>query len=324
MKRYLNNQSASVLILTLFVVFFLSVIALSVSHAMRLNTKIISRYMDNQKSLNIAQAAVLLALAELKSDKKDNTYDCFNDLWFKKFHSSNKLKNFKFKNSRGEDIGEYSINIYDECSRININFASADFINNLINQLSKKDNTEIIQSINGYRDSLGQKQLSRSIYELVNIKHMDKKIFWGEDINDNNFLDEWENDLGDSVPDDNGDSVLDYGIKDFFTVFTDGKLNLNTASKEVLLSIPGITEEGVKSIVGIRSNQPFQNVEDFENISLLSKQAKQFIIRWATVRSNLFRIVVSARANQAKNYKQIIAIVDRSYQPIKIIYWREN
>jgi len=324
MRIYLRNQKASVLILTLFVVFFLSVIALSISHAMRLNTKIIGRHIHNQKTLNIAQAAVLFALAELKLDKEDNDYDCLNDVWHKKFYNLDRIKSFKFKNSLGEESGEYKISIQDECSRMNINLASADFIKNLLYQLSKKDNIEIIQLIKEYRDSLCQEKLIRSVYELGKIKHMDKNIFWGEDINDNDFLDGWEDDGADSLPVDNGNSILDYGMKDYFTIFTDGKLNLNTASAEILLSIPGITEEAVKSIIGMRSNQPFENEDDLEDITLLSKQAKQFILRWGTVRSSLFRIVVSARADQAKNYKQIIAIADRSYQPIKIIYWREN
>ncbi|MBU1087057.1 MAG: general secretion pathway protein GspK [Candidatus Omnitrophica bacterium] len=324
MKKYPDNQKASVLILTLFIVFFLSSIALSISHATRIKTKIISRHIQNQAALKIAESAVFLALAELKADKKDNNYDCFDDRWYEKFHNANKVKDFKFKNSVGEEIGEYRIDIQDEAARMNINTASSDLIENLIYQVSKKDNSKTVQAIKEYRESLRPKKIIRSVYELLKIKAMDKTIFWGEDTNANDFLDKGEDDQADSLPEDNGNGRLEYGVKDFFTVFTDGKINLNTASEKILLSIPGMTEQGAKTIVNIRENQPFQDEKVLEAMPFLSKQANQFIIRWGTVNSDLFRVIVMARVNQANNYKQIIAIADRSYDPIKIIYWREN
>ncbi|MBU1044172.1 MAG: general secretion pathway protein GspK [Candidatus Omnitrophica bacterium] len=324
MIKNLTRQKASVLIITLFVVFFLSGIALSISQAMRINAKIISRHVQNQKSLNIAESAVLLALAELKTDKKDNNYDAFQDGWYGKFQERAKIKSFKFKNNENSDIGKYSISISDESARMNINTISVEIIGNLINQLSKTDNSKLIQAVADYRIDLGQKQIVKSVYQLLKIKLIDKSVFWGEDTNDNNQLDPWEDDQADSQPDDNGNNFLDLGVKDFFTVFTDGKINLNTVSEKVLLSLPGMTEEGAQAIINFRKNQPFANEKDLENITSIGKQTSQFIMRWGSVRSDIFRIIVTAQAIDAKNYKQIIAVVDRSQLPIKILYWREN
>lgn len=323
MIKALKKNQGSVLIITLFVVFFLSSIALSISHAMRINTKLISRHVQNQKSLNIAESAVLLALAEIKADKKDNVYDCFQDGWYQKFHDSEKIKTFRFKDSENKDIGEYSIKIIDEYSKININTGSVEIIDNLSNQLSQKDPKKTGQAIADYRNSLGQKQII-SVYELLKMKVIDKDIFWGEDTNDNLILDKWEDDQANSVPNDNGNGILDLGLKDFFTVYTDGKINLNTVLEKSILSFPGMTEQGARTIVNMRDNQPFQTEEDFEDIGSISQQTSQFILRWGTVRSDIFRIIVRARVNQAKNYSQIIAIVDRNHDPIKILYWREN
>ncbi|MFH1062881.1 MAG: helix-hairpin-helix domain-containing protein [Candidatus Omnitrophota bacterium] len=324
MIKDLREKQASVLIITLFIVFFLSSIALSISHAMRINTKLISRYVQNQKSLNIAESAVLLALAELKADKEDNDYDCLQDGWYGKFHDFDRIKISRFKNSENQDIGEYSINIVDEYGRLNINTISSEIIANLINQLSKKDNTKMVQAIVDYRSGLGEKQIIRSVYELLNLKSMEKNIFWGEDTNDNCILDKWEDDQANSLPNDNGNGILELGIKDFFTVNSDGKINLNTVSEKIILSLPGMTEQGAQAIINKRKTQAFQTEKDFADISSISKLTNQFIMRWATVRSDIFRIIVWAKVNEAKNFKQIIAIADRSVDPIKIIYWREN
>jgi general secretion pathway protein K len=324
MSRALRKEKASVLVLTLFVIFFLSTIALSISHAMRMNTELIRRHIQNEKSLYIAESALLIGLEELKADKQANNYDCFQDDWYRKFHDSLQEKIFRFKTNEGVDIGEYRINLVAESGRMNINTVSADIIANLINQLSKKDNTKMIQAIIDYRSGLGQKQIIRSVYELLNIKAMDKNIFWGEDTNDNAVLDKWEDDQANSLPDDNGNNILDPGLKDFFTVYTDGKINLNTASEKVLLTLPGMTEPGAQAIINMRKNQAFQTEKDFEDINSISKQTSQFIAQWGTARSDIFRIIVQAKVNEAKNYKQIVAIVDRSHDPLKILYWREN
>lgn len=117
-----------------------------------------------------------------------------------------------------------------------------------------------------------------TVEELFLVKGMDETIVYGEDANRNGMLDDNENDGDQRDPSDNGDSKLDRGLVDFVTVYSSepassgggsggatsapttavkGRININTAPKEVLMCLPGLDENDAAALVARRSQGSF-------------------------------------------------------------------
>ena len=65
---------------------------------------------------------------------------------------------------------------------------------------------------------------------------------------------------------------------------TSGKVNINTASKELLMTLPGIGEAKAESIIKYREeNGGFKNIQDIMNISGIKEGAFQKIKDLITV-----------------------------------------
>ncbi len=114
-----------------------------------------------------------------------------------------------------------------------------------------------------------------------------------------------------------------------------GLINVNTASSEVLQSLPNIdstTANAIESSI----DKPFTSIGDFVNdVTQITgagnkwEREKTFrsISNLITTRSNIFTVYITAQVtNESEtdifSEKKIIAIVDRSLDPIKIRYFR--
>ncbi len=115
-----------------------------------------------------------------------------------------------------------------------------------------------------------------------------------------------------------------------------GLINVNTASIEVLQSLPNITNSIATAIQG-DNQKPFSSIgnllEDVSDITNTgsTKWEKEKIFRsisnLITTRSNVFTVYVTAQITDEGETevfaeKRILAIVDRSVDPIKVRYFR--
>ncbi len=91
-----------------------------------------------------------------------------------------------------------------------------------------------------------------ALNELLYIKAVNRRLYLGEDLNRNLVLDENEADGMKQLPPDNEDSTLDLGLIDVFTVCGDGKININTAPRLILASLPGLDEQAAEAILAYR------------------------------------------------------------------------
>jgi len=322
--KNLRNNSGSILIIALYVISFLAMLALSLSHYARRNQNFTKRSMGRLGSRYIAQGVLAQVISALADDKGLNKFDYKEENWIQKYRPTGIPEELDFLDTSGKVIGKYSVVVIDESNRINVNTADYTMFVQLLKNFEKLPAEEIARKIIALREDSGEIEKFYSAYELMKLESLPSKIFIGEDTNENGRLDDWEKDGSRSPSDDNQNNELDLGLKDFLTIHTDGKININTAPKEILLSMPDITADIASALIDQRDKKPFEDLEDVKMVPLVTDAIYGQMISWATVGSDWFKILIHARFDNDKIGKRILAIVDRSGEFPKIKYWRES
>jgi len=171
-----------------------------------------------------------------------------------------------------------------------------------------------------------------SVWELARLAGIDQRRLLGEDVNGNGALDVNEDDGGASWPPDNMDGRLDHGLIDYFTVYGDGKVNLNTASGNVLSALPGIEPADAEEVVSFRAgpdrlsftadDQHFASPEDLANVPDLSAMAQELLGEYGTFTSQYFRIVSQASVRQEGPLVSLWALVSRNDGEVQVVFLR--
>jgi DNA uptake protein ComE-like DNA-binding protein len=104
-----------------------------------------------------------------------------------------------------------------------------------------------------------------------------------------------------------------------------GKINVNTASREVLLTLPGITSELVDQIITQResSSGGFKSLADLLDRHVLGTELFRGIFEKLTVRSDVFS-VESTGMSDGGVQRRVLAVIDRGASPMRILYWYQD
>jgi general secretion pathway protein K len=110
------------------------------------------------------------------------------------------------------------------------------------------------------------------------------------------------------------------GLTNFFTPFSNGRININTADRNVLQMIPGVNAAMADAIINQRADTPFQNVGQLTAFTGLNPQQ---IGLPCDVRSSTYEVLVTA---QLGDYKRVyVAILARTagtdFQIVRF-YWQ--
>lgn len=124
------------------------------------------------------------------------------------------------------------------------------------------------------------------------------------------------------------------GIKEIFTVNGDGKINVNTASKEVLLSIPKLGKRAVDALLGYRAGRDntlytaddtgFRSLEEVSQKTEIAGDALQAIQTYCKFTSNCFRITGIATRRGGTVRLQCSAVVWVSGSSANTGAWQEE
>ncbi len=292
MKKKSQSSSVSRSGFVLFLVLILSAVTATLLFSLhRLSEAGIERaqhFKDYIKAYHACVSAVKIALHFLREDSND--FDGEGDDW-----SSPVSYNY-----RGIYI---RVSISDECGRLNINKLTEDRFMAVAERLLENLNmpVEIAPAVADWvdRDSevrdggaeeffyrgkgyLPSNAPMKSIYELPYVMGITKRDF--------------------------------KRLKNFLTVYGSGKVNINSASKELLLALsPRMTEEAVKSLVEAR---PIRKIEDIKHLPGFD-QALYFEIKpIITNACGYFRISVSASCGDAT--VTVEAFTDRN----RVLEWK--
>jgi type II secretory pathway component PulK len=144
-----------------------------------------------------------------------------------------------------------------------------------------------------------------ALKELLFLRGVTHSGYTGEDLNRNFLLDENERDGQFQLPADNGDNKLDLGLVDIFTVYGDGKININTASKAILSALPGLDEDASDIILAHRAGPDgqvstdddmyFESFEDISKAEGLTELQIEILQQYCGFGSEYFRIFSYAK-----------------------------
>lgn len=108
-------------------------------------------------------------------------------------------------------------------------------------------------------------------------------------------------------------------ISPFVTVYTDGLININTASKEVLMSLSDeMTESLVQKIIAYRNETHFKDRSDIMKVDGFGTLGFSLQDR-ITVQGSVFRIYSKAKVEDS--VREVEAVVQAGG---KVMYWRER
>jgi type II secretory pathway component PulK len=146
----------------------------------------------------------------------------------------------------------------------------------------------------------------------------------------NGMLDPNEDDGAATWPADNADGRIDYGLIDYFTVYGDEKVNLNTASAEVLAALQGIEAEDVQAILDYRlgpDRQPhtdddgyFNSADDLSKASTLRASAQELLREEGKFTSRHFRLISQASVRKDAPGVRLWAIISRTDKGVQLIF----
>ena len=345
-----GSSSGVALIIVLWIVVILSVIALEFSYSTRIETDLTKNFFDGRKAYFGARAGIERAIKEIFRYRKaapllrDNKEE---PLW----NLAGNPNEFSFG-----DVDIF-VAIEPENARININNISKEYLREIILNMGmteEKANTIIdsfLDWIDGddlHRMMGAEKEYYQGLdlpyqpansdieilEELLLIKGIDKRLFYGEDALPT---------ISDFVSEEDDEETEFYpinGLSSIFTVYGErplkegekqSKVNLNSTSQAVLMSLPLMDEEAAQAIIDARKEGPITNVADLANLIGLPlyKSIQKYITlkeedaRYYTINSTAF----SGEQGMSHSIKAVVDIrpkvmTDPS-MPFNFVRWED-
>lgn len=314
------------LIIVLWIVVILSAIALEFSYSMRIETDLTGNFISRQKVYFGARAGIERAVKEILRSQKAMTImkDTEKEpLW----NLTGKPNHFTMEDT------EITVTIEPESARININSFSKDSLKEILLGVGlTEERADIVidcfldwqdgdnlHRMMGAENDYYQKldppyQPANSkvevLEELLMIKGIDKRLFYGEEALPTvaDFV---------SVKEDEGKEIhLRGGLSSIFTIFTAygnrrSKVNLNSAPRDVLMSLPQMDEEAVQAIIDARKEEPITTVADLVNlIGLLLYKGIERYITLAEGIHRFYTITSTAFSGEERVSHSIMTVVD--------------
>ncbi|MCK4794420.1 MAG: general secretion pathway protein GspK, partial [Desulfobacteraceae bacterium] len=211
-----------------------------------------------------------------------------------------------------DERGYLNINKSDPASWENMDSISNECCSSILDWIDADDDTSPDGAETDFYERLDLPYVSKNspcvaLKELLFLRGITRDIYIGEDLNRNSLLDENERDGQLQFPPDNRDNILDLGLVDIFTVYGDGKININTTSRAILAALPGLDEEvadilltyrdGPDGQFGTDDDMCFTSTEDLANVEGLTELQIELLQQYCCFDSEYFRIFSYARLN---------------------------
>ena len=110
-------------------------------------------------------------------------------------------------------------------------------------------------------------------------------------------------------------------LLDYLTIYSEGKININTAPKEVLESLHQELDESIaESIIAFREETDFMSPGDMKQVPEVGDALYNAIKDMITVKSNAFTIEASGSCQESTSLIKAVALREKG--KTRFIYWR--
>jgi len=316
MPSPLQTERGTALVLTLLIIITLAGLTLGFSGESGVELTLAGYTKDSTRAYHLARSGVEIALEALARDE-DFEMDTFNENW-RKFGS------IPLAEGLVEEGLSYHGGMVDENSKININ---------------------LLRNSQGEIDEKRETQMRRLFRALgVNEERLNAVLDWldADDIERQdgaegyfyqNLEEPYECANGPFLT--AGQMFLVRGMReferfgekkskrilDYLTIYSDGKVNINKAPKEVLESLGENMDSALAgAIVDYRKEESFESIEDLRKVPGMDDEVIAEISEWITVKSSTFSIETHVNCNGA--VASIRTVAQRQGSKAKLIYWQ--
>ncbi|RMA93166.1 type II secretion system minor pseudopilin [Hydrogenothermus marinus] len=299
-----------IIIFVIAIISSLTFLLTSTAYDVEIYQKYVQDYKNKEQLYLISDTAIKAVEQFLKKD--DSSYDSLNDFWAKEIPIITQdaqitltvidqerylNPNILIKNDR-KTINEKVFPIFERIFD-NLGYDTS-ILYNIIDWIDKDDISQ--GGKENYTDYKAKNDYIESLNELRLIDGVDDNIFNGK-----------VNEIGEYVP----------GLKDIFSPYLNGKININTAPIYILQALdPAIDKQIALNIITYRKTKPFKKIDDLAlvdgiNSDIIYRLKKLNIL---DIKSENF--LVDIKIEFRDNTYHIIALINRKEKNTKLI-WRK-
>lgn len=337
-----GHRGGSALVLVLWIMMLLSLLVVSLTFEAHVEAKITSFYRNRTKADYLARSGIELAeLVMNKSDRlrgenSDVEEEDEEDTWQKPAKSLAEGAPINIEDELGE--GTITLTIVPEPARRNVNkideedweriFEVAgvpeeywpELIESFYDWIDADDNSRVDGAeTDDYYSTLEEPYEARNgpldtVGELLLIKGFTRTILSGGVLEDGYSDDE---------------ALRCSGIEDMLTTYGDGKVNVNAATRRVLMTLPGVDDiaadaiieerEGWEDSYGEQEAEPFDSSADFlSRIPALGAKIDEKV----TIQSGIYRVTSVGTVHGVS--RSVWCVASHSKDGLEILRWREQ
>lgn len=327
-----------VLIVVVYIVAALNVLAYALAFRSRIAMRKTELLIERLQQEQLAFGACAHAGGTLASD--DAGVDYFGEPWCGLHEVDlNDISDGQIDSVGGDWQLTWELN--DESSKINVNLASVELLLGLgcldeaavasvrdwidEDDLPNPDGAETSYYCGLEPPYKCKNSPIETLDELLLIKGLSAGLYFSEGLNKDNRSRIYTNyDSSELAAADPQNGTVN--LSDLLTVYGDGRININTVSRQVLEAIPLLSDSAVKEIIIIQQNasRKFSSIEDIESNDNITGADKLTLIQIARFNSDHFRLSVKVRKDARHQWCEYTAIIERYGGKIRLLRWERG
>ncbi len=311
-----SNEKGFVLVTILLVIAILFPLVLAFTSRVQVNLLQAENFRNSVQAVRLSRSGIEGAIGVLKTD--DPTYDTLKDVWAMDLPTFSVAEGRLEVKIKDED-GKIPINLLVQTNGTDVNKDVDQRLRKLISRLGGRP--EVVDALIDWIDTddmvTGAAGAEYDYYKPLGYASKNGPI---DSLDELSMVKGFDKEL-----------LIDKNLLDYLTVAqTDGKVNVNTASSEVLFALLGtqtttlaqpLNDSDIEELVRHRDEHEFKNIQDVNEVVKISTAQAGNIASLIKVNSAFF--TVSSKCTLGRVVYSSEALLQRDGKNITTVSWRE-